>query len=471
MNDIETLRLPCTLRIGEEELHAHTLLRHLAGKRMVLAGQWRGREIVAKIYLDRRRRNVHARREMEGAHALQARGIDAPELLHEARNEAMVALIFARISPAETALERWQAAQSLQQQLEILRALIAVTARLHSSGLLQKDLHLKNFLFSGEKLYALDAGDIAIRGKALTTEQALDNLGLLFAQLYPVYDRLAHELYIDYARIRQWSVNQKELQNLQTHIDRRRTRRKREYLDKTMRSCSAFETASDMRRFSVWNRKYDSPAFRAALENLDTAMDAGRMLKDGGSSTVATILIDGRELLVKRYNLKSFWHACRRFLRRTRAFVSWRNAHRLVFYGIATPIPVALVEKRWGPLRRSAYFICEYLEAQNCKTFFRRTDLPAAQKQTVIDKICALFSELERLGISHGDTKATNFLVTGQGIALIDLDAMQEFDDRLRAAGAHAKDIERFLRNWDNFPELRTVFEHQLKTGRAEKAR
>jgi tRNA A-37 threonylcarbamoyl transferase component Bud32 len=58
-------------------------------------------------------------------------------------------------------------------------------------------------------------------------------------------------------------------------------------------------------------------------------------------------------------------------------------------------------------------------------------------------EIARLFCQLRAAGLTHGDTKATNFLVADGTVHLIDLDAL-----RLDATGT-AADVKRFLENWD----------------------
>jgi hypothetical protein len=68
------------------------------------------------------------------------------------------------------------------------------------------------------------------------------------------------------------------------------------------------------------------------------------MLKNGRSSTVIRVNLDGLELVVKRYNMKNIWHRLRRALRHTRAHQSWRLAQKLNLFYVNTAKPVAYLE-------------------------------------------------------------------------------------------------------------------------------
>ena len=69
-------------------------------------------------------------------------------------------------------------------------------------------------------------------------------------------------------------------------------------------------------------------------------------------------------------------------------------------------------------------------------------------------QIGALFARLAALRIVHGDTKATNFLVAGGRVQLIDLDAMKVYTNSVAFARAWRRDTRRFLANWRDDPEI-----------------
>jgi tRNA A-37 threonylcarbamoyl transferase component Bud32 len=159
-------------------------------------------------------------------------------------------------------------------------------------------------------------------------------------------------------------------------------------------------------------------------------------------------------VVVKRYNIKNFWHGVNRALRLTRAAISWANAHRLLMYGIATAAPIALLEKRCGVIRRQAYFLAEYIEAPDAAEFFADASVSDAQKDALARHIAALFHKLYLLGIAHGDFKAGNMkIVTGKPV-LIDLDSMREYRSDWQLDRRHVRDLRRFMRNWPHDSEV-----------------
>ena len=186
-------------------------------------------------------------------------------------------------------------------------------------------------------------------------------------------------------------------------------------------------------------------------------MESGKLLKDGSSATVA--LVDGPSgpLVVKRYNIKGAAHGFSRAFRKSRAWVSWTNANRLDFLGISTVKPVALVEERFGPLRRKAYFVTEYIDGPDATVLAKKKN-PMAEMASIVD----ILKELAVAGVSHGDLKASNFLLGNDGPVIIDLDSMKEHMSAVDRDRAEKKDIARFMRNWDSIPRVKQRFAELL---------
>ena len=174
-------------------------------------------------------------------------------------------------------------------------------------------------------------------------------------------------------------------------------------------------------------------------------MATGKVLKNGVTCTVANVVAGDQMLVVKRYNLKHWRHAMSRAWRPSRAWHSWRAAHRLAFYGIATPQPLALIEERLGPLRGRAFLVTEHCPGRNLRDSLSPGDEPAPEQQAAI---LELFRTLCALRITHGDLKASNLLWHDGRVVLIDLDAMVQH--RLESAFVRdwRSDRLRLLRNW-----------------------
>lgn len=196
------------------------------------------------------------------------------------------------------------------------------------------------------------------------------------------------------------------------------------------------------------------------IQEIDNLVSNGQILKAGNSATVVEVNYGDKRLVIKRYNIKGFWHFLTRCYRPSRAAVSWRNGNLLQLLGIATPKPLGFIEKRIGWFRTKAYLICERGGGQEIATVFKYR-IPTDKEQNQLKDMFAVFKKYQ---ISHGDLKATNLLIKKKGqIQLIDLDAMQEYQNKNSFQIAFNKDKNRFMKNWEN-TEIKDLFNSLLIT-------
>jgi tRNA A-37 threonylcarbamoyl transferase component Bud32 len=160
--------------------------------------------------------------------------------------------------------------------------------------------------------------------------------------------------------------------------------------------------------------------------------------------------------------MKNTWHAIKHCLRRSRAWISWGNAHRLAILGIPTPKPIVFLEKRWGPFRSTAYFVTEYVDGIDTYHLFHSDKSKEINQEGLVKQFRELVQLLCDAAISHGDLKATNFIVTSRGLYVTDLDAMREYRLRWRFRRAIKRDCKRLMKNWMDLPEVAKIFRDQL---------
>jgi tRNA A-37 threonylcarbamoyl transferase component Bud32 len=233
---------------------------------------------------------------------------------------------------------------------------------------------------------------------------------------------------------------------------------------KVFRSCTDVAVTHTWRLYSARSRQLDAAA---VLEprTLDAAIagNTGSRLKSGNTCTVALATIAGRNVVVKRYNIKGLLHGLGRLLRRSRAALSWANAHRLRMHGIATAKPLALVERRFGPCRLQAYFLAEYIEAPDIAEWMRDKTIELELKRSLAGKLAELMYKLRLLQIAHGDMKATNIHVAADAPVLIDLDSLRHHASRRRFERQHVKDLKRLVRNWADRPHIQRMLIEALQ--------
>ncbi|AZD58529.1 Serine/threonine protein kinase [Pseudomonas chlororaphis subsp. aurantiaca] len=461
--------LPLSLELadaaGPATLQLLSLLRVLPGQRYVGAGVWRGRPVLAKLLVGAKAAR-HFQRELQGVRLLEEQGMTTPLLLADGLKEGEGGwLLFEFLEGSESLGDAWKQVESLpalaDEQQAVLAEALAAIAELHSKGLWQEDLHLDNLLRHQGKLYLIDGAGICVEqaGKPLSRQKVLENLGVFFAQLPKSLEPFTEELLVHYL------LNNAEhalpLEALQKQVDKVRSWRLKDFLNKVGRECTLFSVLRGPFALRAIRRE-EEVAMLPVLEQADALLDRGHLYKTGGAASVGRVEVAGRTLVVKRYNIKGFAHWLKRFWRPSRAWHSWQEGNRLAFLGIATPKPLALLEKRFLWLRSRAYLVTEYLAGPDIIERFAPYIDSGAAPEAELQALDRLFAELIRERISHGDFKGHNLFWQEDRWALIDLDSMCQHHSLGSFAPAYARDRARFMRNWPQSSALYQVIDQRL---------
>ncbi|QUE75403.1 lipopolysaccharide kinase InaA family protein [Stutzerimonas stutzeri] len=457
--------LPLTVDVGEAgDLVVEQWLRVLPGQRYVGRARWQGRTVLAKLMVGGNGHR-HYLRERDGAALLIAQGLATPGVLAEGWRAGEGGwLLFEFLDDARSLWDVWRecehAAPLTEGQTELLGAALGLIAQMHSRGLWQEDLHLDNLLLQTGVLHVVDGGGVRAEtpGQPLSRERVLANLGVFFAQLPPTVEPFIEELLVHYLLAN--SEHALPLEALLKEVRKVRAWRLNDFLKKVARDCSLFSA-----RIGAFGARVVRRDAQARLQNVlddpDGFIAWGHLYKTGGAATVARIEVDGQPLLIKRYNIKSPLHWCKRFWRPSRAWHSWVEGNRLDFLGIATPRLLSVIERRWLWLRGPAWLITELLGGEDIIARFQPylNEAPPEDELAALDR---LFAALIRERISHGDLKGHNLFWEQGRWALIDLDAVQQHSSDASFARAYAKDRARFLRNWPTDSALHRLLDERL---------
>ncbi|MEM9623952.1 MAG: phosphotransferase, partial [Pseudomonadota bacterium] len=331
-------------------------------------------------------------------------------------------------------------------QQEIFAA-VEILARLHSANSVQTDVHFNNFVRCGDTVYAVDADGVRA---AQLLRQHFNNLAMLLAQRAPWYDTDIADIWRHYAAARGEYVSKMGSADQLVQLTQlQRAHRVRRYLQKTQRECTEFVHKRSWQRNWLCDRGH-WPALQRFMLFPELFMGEGTPLKLGNSATVVRVEIDGSPYIVKRYNIKNWSHRIRRWFKR-RARLAWRNGHWLAFLGVPTAKPVALLELKWGWFTQVCYLLMPDCGERNLGQLVATDEAAFAElAPQAIDILC----RLQAAQLSHGDLKATNFVIHDGNLSLIDYDAVQ--------AGSIHPDVQRFLANWRAQPELQQAWRARL---------
>lgn len=459
---------PFQLDFDHQTFMAERVVRLLPKKRLVAFGRWQNRDVVAKLFFSLKDARQQMEKDYAGVELLKKNKIPTPAILYQGltQDKRIYVLIFERIMDAQNLDDIWQSKKSFEEVMPILQSVVVEVATQHVLGLMQQDLHLKNFLYADKSIYTLDGAQIESVDERLPKKTSMDNLALLLSQLGVGVEIEQENLYEQYAKARGWTVKREDLIELFILIRKWHEERWRKYEKKILRDSSAYACLRGWTTFGVYDRAYESAELTAFMRNPDSVFHspAAKILKAGRSSTVIKIKFGRREFVIKRYNIKNTWHRLRRCLRKTRAASSWRLAQKLRLFDIPTAKPVAFIENKVLGFRGQSYFVMEYVPNETADQYFVRHRDNVETSAEMVKRITLLLKNIATLEITHGDLKATNILI-GQDNRplLIDLDGATEYATLSGLRKAWHKEIERFLENFQYQRNLREQFETEFK--------
>jgi len=431
----------------QESLLCTAVLRAIPGRRAVYDAQWGQRSVIAKVFSDRISRGRHLKDEWRGLGLLQERGLSSPEpLFYGQTPDGRVVVVVEKIANSATVLEALEETADNDERVDLLSKVCRELARQHEKGVLQKDLHFGNFLVAGGEVFALDAGRMRFLSRPVGSKRGICQMALLVSSLQAADNRLIQRLCSEYMGVRGWDFEKQDELLFQRRLRFHKTRGVRQGLKKSLRTSRRYVRIKDGGHVGVFDKKFCREAealdFAARIDGL---MKAGKILKDGRTCYVSCLQWNGKDVAVKRYNHKGLIHSLRHTIKRSRARRGWLHGHRLGILNIATPRPLAFIERYRGMLVWKSYLVTEYVEGNNLHEFLCDENVAGRQKSEVCEQIKELLGRLSKHKISHGDLKHTNFLITADGPVLTDLDGMRVHRLGWACKLRQARDLKRFV--------------------------
>ncbi len=426
--------LPINLKIENslnpeklESVECRSLLRNVPGNRQIYDGRWNDKAVIVKIFSKKFFAHHHLKREWQGLNFLHKGRLNAPEPLFFGRTtDRRWAIVTGKIADSSTALEVFNSAEDDRDRFRILVLVCKELAKQNSKGVLQKDLHLGNFLVSKDTVYALDPARMKFFHQPLCRSKSISQLALFSCYLSDYDIELFGKLCKEYFDARDWRFDQTQKALVLKSRDRRRKKQIRKGLEKCMRTSKRTVKSGGRRYSAVFDRNFIESANPIDfISKIDSLMDAGRILKNGNTSYVCCINFNGKDIVVKRYNHKGFVHSLRHTIMGSRARRNWLYGHRLGMLNIPTPKPLAFIEQKKGVLVWKSYIVTEYVDGKKLYDFLKE-DQPEQQKSLFIkERLETLMKKLSKYRITHGDLKHTNILVTKDDVVLTDLDSLK----------------------------------------------
>ena len=451
---------PCEIKLQVSENDARVYacqssLRLLPGRRLTTLASSAGKKYVIKVFPQRQRSLREYEKELAGYELLHATAMDIPpRIYHGPASGGINIIVYQYISRARTLLEVFEAKPASRHQRVHFHQLAQLLARMHGQGLIHEDPHLGNFLLKGDVITVLDVGAVRRTSNAMLMEK---NYGMFVAQ-FPMSWQVESDFYQAYLGDR--TVDSEHETRLHQQVYSSQQWREKHYLKKIFRECSAFHVHSFISGKMIIDRDFISKNLLKLLED-PTSMFEGedvQMLKEGNSSSVGAVSIDGQRYVIKRYNVKNWLHRLKLIFTESRASRSWRNAHRMILRGFPVARPVALLECYKGRRSGISVFVMQHLAGPNSANYFLDSEIGGDEKRGTAQKMLDLINEMHEERLVHGDLQSTNFIITDDGPVIIDLDSMKDMANRSGLQAEIKKELQRFEKNWEDDAEIKSLF-------------
>jgi tRNA A-37 threonylcarbamoyl transferase component Bud32 len=324
----------------------------------------------------------------------------------------------------------------LQKKRELIRVFGRTIGKMHAQGIFHGDLRLGNVLAKQEKncwrFFFID-NERTKKFRRLPLRLRIKNLvqiNMIPSNLLSITDRM--RFFKEYCA--ENTINKEQRIALIKKIIKRTEQRlspksiTRRELRKCMRTNERYVRVKTGRYIASFEREFyqaiPASIVESFLEQLDALLDKGQIFKSDNTTYVSRLSVNGKDLVVKRYNHKGIIHSLRHTIKKSRARRGWLNSHRLCLLQIPTPRPLAYIEQRKGILVWQSYFITEYVEGQRLYDFLRDNTISEKKYSEAIRQIKEILDTLEGYRITHGDLKHTNILIAENGPILTDLDGI-----------------------------------------------
>lgn len=432
----------------KESLLCTSLLRSIPGRRQIYDARWNDQSVVAKVFSHTVKARYHLAREWRGLEQLQKRGLNAPKPLFYGKTEdGRWAIVSQKIRNSATLIDVLNATTQNNKKLSMFIEAVVELARQHGKGVVQKDLHLGNFLKAGDTIYALDPGQMRFFPSAVPRKKSVSYLAMLIGYLPASEPEWVESVCKEYFRARRWHFEKSDEALMRKQVSVHRKKAIRHGLKKCLRTSIRCLRIESGRCTAVFDKSFlDRAGVVDFIRRLDAVMDEGHVLKKGNTCFVSRAKWEGKEIAIKRYNHKGLVHSLRHTIKGSRARRGWLHAHRLVMLDICTPKPLAFIERRKAGLLWNSYLVTEFVEGRSLHTFLCDGIVPQEQRLKTARRVVSLLDQMAENKITHGDLKHSNILIAEAGPVLTDLDGMKVHALGRRCRLRHLKDVKRFTR-------------------------
>ena len=456
-----------TVRDGYENIpdmfNPDDFLSNLNGKRYTLVKENRVRSVISMpesginangIYIKYFKRGgfkeyikhlfvpTKARTEWEVGNALRSNDIKTALPLAISEGKRGLLMVTETVTNSEELMEFFTAnyvsflSEGKEFEKRMLLNKLAVFIRdIHEKGFCHYDLHAGNILIkfnkeqnvTGYDLYLMDLHRVKIF-KSVSTNKRIFNLAQIFNSLSSIMtmsDKIDFiQSYGDSAfgnvtdekeLVRQIDEQSSKIRNI--HY---RSRRKR-----CLKESSVFSRRMIANMKMFFRKGYDTDSLHELIEKHNSALtnnDSAVIIKRDSKTALTRHAFKDKtvqNVVVKQYRVGCFGCLLKNLFRGSAGRKAWVAGNGLRVYGLNTPLPLALLEKKRSGITTGSYLIMEEvkdsleMDRYILKNLDNRKDIK--KKKALISNIANTLGEMHNHNIFHHDLKTCNIMVKENG--------------------------------------------------------
>ena len=456
-----------TVRDGYENIpdmfNPDDFLSNLNGKRYTLVKENRVRSVISMpesginangIYIKYFKRGgfkeyikhlfvpTKARTEWEVGNALRSNDIKTALPLAISEGKRGLLMVTETVTNSEELMEFFTAnyvsflSEGKEFEKRMLLNKLAVFIRdIHEKGFCHYDLHAGNILIkfnkeqnvTGYDLYLMDLHRVKIF-KSVSTNKRIFNLAQIFNSLSSImtmsdkfdfirsYGDSAFGNVTDEKKlVRQIDEQSSKIRNI--HY---RSRRKR-----CLKESSVFSRRMIANMKMFFRKGYDTDSLHELIEKHNSALtnnDSAVIIKRDSKTALTRHAFKDKtvqNVVVKQYRVGCFGCLLKNLFRGSAGRKAWVAGNGLRVYGLNTPLPLALLEKKRSGITTGSYLIMEEvkdsleMDRYILKNLDNRKDIK--KKKALISNIANTLGEMHNHNIFHHDLKTCNIMVKENG--------------------------------------------------------
>jgi len=456
-----------TVRDGYENIpdmfNPDDFLSNLNGKRYILVKENRVRSVISMpasginangIYIKYFKRGgfkeyikhlfvpTKARTEWEVGNALRSNDIKTALPLAISEGKRGLLMVTETVTNSEELMEFFTAnyvsflSEGKEFEKRMLLNKLAVFIRdIHEKGFCHYDLHAGNILIkfnkeqnvTGYDLYLMDLHRVKIF-KSVSTNKRIFNLAQIFNSLSSIMtmsdkfdfirsygDSAFGNVTDEKELVRQIDEQSSKIRNI--HY---RSRRKR-----CLKESSVFSRRMIANMKMFFRKGYDTDSLHELIEKHNSALinnDSAVIMKCDSKTALTRHAFKDKtvqNVVVKQYRVGCFGCLLKNLFRGSAGRKAWVAGNGLRVYGLNTPLPLALLEKKRSGITTGSYLIMEEvkdsleMDRYILKNLDNRKDIK--KKKALISNIANTLGEMHNHNIFHHDLKTCNIMVKENG--------------------------------------------------------